>query len=59
MNLAPQGEPTVIPQQTFADWLEQMWREKYTGPVLVHFGQGRPNAFQKVERAISLDKTRL
>jgi len=30
-------------KQTFPDVLERLYCEQYTGPVILHFAQGRPN----------------
>ena len=29
--------------RSFPDLLERLHREQYTGPVILHFAQGRPN----------------
>lgn len=50
-------EPTVTVRPTFPEWLEQVYLERYTGAVLIHFGQGVPGAVQKLATAetIQLD----
>jgi hypothetical protein len=40
--------PTPAPRQTWPEVLEQLHSEKYTGPLLVHFGQGVPSAVVKI-----------
>lgn len=56
LSIEPTVTNTVTNRPTFFEMLEQLWKEQYTGPAIVHFGQGRPNSIAKVDRVISLDK---
>lgn len=59
MNLAQTNEPSVIPQPTYAEAMEQLWREKYTGPILVHMQSGAPGVVEKLNpEKIRLDNRR-
>lgn len=38
-------EQTVI-QPTFGEMLERLWKDKHTGPVILHLAQGVPNTIE-------------
>jgi hypothetical protein len=40
------NEPTLDAQPTFAEALEQVYVEKFTGAMLLHFAQGVPQELQ-------------
>lgn len=43
---------------TFAQVIEALYRNKHTGPVIIHFAQGHPNSVElpKEPERIRLDK---
>lgn len=55
MSLSLRTVPIV--RLTPAEWLEQMWTQRFTGPVIVHFGDGVPREVQPLtaESRIVLD----
>lgn len=59
MSLSPRNETTVRPEPTYAEAMEQLWIEKYTGPILVHFQSGQPGVVEKLNpEKIRLDTCR-
>jgi hypothetical protein len=34
------------PKPSFAELLTQLWKDQHTGPVIIHFAQGTPNAVE-------------
>lgn len=44
---------------TYAEAMEQLWVERYTGPILVHLQSGQPGVVEKLNpEKIRLDKRR-
>jgi hypothetical protein len=50
-------QPPDVQAQPFSQWLEKMFAERYTGAVLIQFGEGIPREVQplKAETRIPLD----
>lgn len=48
MTLSVRLAPAVTAQPTFPEAMEQLWIEKYTGPVMVHFQSGAPGVVEKL-----------
>ncbi len=48
---------TSEPAKSFPVILEELWRAKHTGPVVIHFAGGKPQAVEVLEpsKRIPLD----
>lgn len=59
VNLSPRQEIVAKPEPSYAEAMEQLWVEKYTGPVMVHFQSGQPGVVEKLNpEKIRLDTRR-
>lgn len=57
MNLSPAPVTRLTLDPTYAEAMEQLWIEKYTGPILVHLQSGQPGVVEKLNpEKIRLDK---
>lgn len=48
MNLSPHQELVARPEPSYAEAMQQLWVEKYTGPVIVHLHSGQPVLAEKL-----------
>lgn len=48
MKLSPCNTQVVTPNPTYAEAMEQLWRERYTGSVMVHLQSGQPGVVEKL-----------
>lgn len=38
--------PSESVPPSFPEMLEQLWQDRHTGPVVIHFANGRPNVVE-------------